>query len=75
MSEKNTISQKNSKMLISSNIFFKKINILEERNKNYNSKYYISLIVTDLNPQNSKIFQFDNNGVAKMNQKMTSKKL
>ena len=73
MSEKNTISQKNSKMLISSNIFFKKINILEESNKNYNSKYYISLIVTDLNPQNSKIFQFDNNGVAKINQKMTLK--
>ena len=66
-------SLKRSKTLISQNIFFKSINILEETNNNYSSNYYLSLIINDLHPQNSKIFKFNEKGEATINQLMSLK--
>ena len=66
-------SLKRSKTLISQNIFFKIINILEETNNNYSSNYYLSLIINDLHPQNSKIFKFNEKGEATINQLMSLK--
>ena len=73
MSNKKPTSIKRSKTLISSNIIFKKMNILEENSQNYSSKYYISLIISNLHPQNTKILKFDEKGEAKINQIMSLK--
>ena len=69
----NNISLKRSKTLISNNIFFKSINILEETNKNYPSTYYISLIINNLHPQNSKHLKLNEKGEAIINQLMSLK--
>ena len=71
MSTANTL--KRSKTLISCNIFFKGINILEETNKHYSSTYYISLIINNLYPQNSRHFKFNDKGAAFINQLMSLK--
>ena len=64
---------KHSKTLISSNIIFKNIIVLDQNNKNYSSIYYLSLIINNLHPQNSKILQFNEKGEAKINQLMSLK--
>ena len=69
----NNNSLKRSKTLISNNIFFKSINILEETNKNYSSTYYISLIINNLHPQNSKHLKLNEKGEAIINQLMSLK--
>ena len=72
MSNKNNISKKVSKTLISSNLFIKDIIILDQ-SKSYYSSYYISLIINNLYPQNTKIINFDKNGKAKINQILSLK--
>ena len=71
MSSNNSL--KRSKTLISQNIFLKNINILEESNKNYSSNYYLSLIINNLHPQNSKPLKFNEKGEATINQLMSLK--
>ena len=71
MSTKTISSTKSTKILISSNLFLKNIIILEQT-KSYSSSYYISLIISNLFPQNSKIINFKN-GKATLNQMLSLK--
>ena len=57
--------------LQSSKIIFNKILLLEENNQNYKSSYYLSLVLNNMNPQNSKIIEFSKNGECKINQVMS----
>ena len=71
MSTKTISSTKSTKTLISSNLFLKNIIILDQT-KSYSSSYYISLIISNLFPQNSKIINFKN-GKATLNQMLSLK--
>ena len=71
MSTKTITSTKSTRTLISSNLFLKNIIILDQ-NKSYSSSYYISLIISNLFPQNSKIINFKN-GKATLNQILSLK--
>ena len=79
MSELNTSSSKinesnllrRSATLQRSKIIFNKIILLEENNHNYKSKYYLSLILNNLQPQNSKIIEFSNNCTCQINEMMS----
>jgi len=73
MSSKNNNPLKHSKTLISSNIIIKKIILLEDNIQNYSSTYYISLLISNLYPQNSKLFKFNQNGEAKLSQILSLK--
>ena len=62
---------KHSATLKSTKILFKKILLLENDNKSYNSSYYLSLIINNLQPQNSNIIQFPKNCECTINQMMS----
>ena len=63
---------KQSKTLISSRIIFNSIILMKENNNDYKSNYYISLIVSNLSPQNSNIIEFSKDGECKnINQPMS----
>ena len=62
---------KHSATLQSNKIFFKKIILLEDNNKSYKSSYYLSLIINNIQPQNSKIIQFPKNCECIINQEMS----
>jgi len=62
---------KNSTIMKSSKIVFKDIMLLEKKNDNFKSTYYLSLIINNLQPQNTKNIEFTNNCECKLNQIMS----
>ena len=73
MVDKNSVSSNISRVLISSNMILKNIILLDQNSKNYSSSYYISLTISNLFPQNSKIFNFEKTGKTKLNQILSLK--
>ena len=59
---------RNSTIMKSSKIVFKDIMLLEKNNDNFKSTYYLSLIINNLQPQNTKNIEFTNNNECKLNQ-------
>ena len=62
---------KHSTVLQSKNIIFNKIILLEENNEKYKSIYYLSLILNNMQPQNSKLIEFTKNCECILNQMMS----
>jgi hypothetical protein len=62
---------RNSTIMKSSKIVFKDIMLLEKNNDNFKSTYYLSLIINNLQPQNTKNIEFTNNCDCKLNQIMS----
>ena len=71
MSDNSNNPLRRSTTLQSSKIIFTKIILLEGDNKNFNSTYYLSLILNNLQPQNTKNIEFPKNGISKINQVMS----
>ncbi len=57
--------------LQSTKIIFNKIVLLDDNNKSYKSTYFLSLIINNLQPQNSKFIEFQKNCECKINQVMS----
>ena len=62
---------KHTATLQSTKIIFNKIILLEDNNISYKSTYYLSLILNNLQPQNSKYIEFSKNCECKINQAMS----
>ena len=62
---------KHTATLQSTKIIFNKIILLEDNNISYKSSYYLSLILNNLQPQNSKYIEFSKNCECKINQAMS----
>ena len=62
---------RNSTIMKSSKIVFKDIILLEKSNDNFKYTYYLSLIINNLQPQNTKNIDFKNNCKCKLNQIMS----
>ena len=73
MVDKNSVSSNLSRVLISSNMILKNIILLDQNSKNYSSSYYISLTISNLFPQNSKLFNLEKTGKTKLNQILSLK--